>query len=248
MESFGVPVFWQDKGEMLTDFLQGILVVLFFSWLFYDSFYAVPLLSPFILLWHKERAAAREQKKKDLFLKMFREWILLLSSSLAAGYSVENALGQSYKELTLMFPKGGIMLVELKDMLAKAENNLSPETLFMELAKKHPFDEVKSFVEVFCIARASGGSLNGVIRSTASRMAEIMDTRREIETFLSSKLYEQKIMTVMPAAVLLYVRVGSGDFLKGLYHNVVGAVVATVCLFIYLAAYLVAKRMVQFEI
>lgn len=73
MESFGVPVFWQDKGEMLTDFLQGILVVLFFSWLFYDSFYAVPLLSPFILLWHKERAAAREQKKKDLFLKMFRE-------------------------------------------------------------------------------------------------------------------------------------------------------------------------------
>lgn len=248
MENFSVPEFRQDKREILTDFLQGIFVVLAFSWLFYDSFYAVPLLSPFILFWHKERAAARKQKKKDLFLKMFREWILLLASSLAAGYSVENALGQSYRELKLMFPKGGIMLKELKDMLAKSENNLSPEALFTELAKKHPFDEVKSFVEVFCTARASGGSLNGVIRNTASRMAEIMDTRREIETLLASKLYEQKIMTVMPAAVLLYVRIGSGDFLNGLYHNTVGAVVATVCLLIYLAAYLLAKRMVRFEI
>lgn len=248
MENFSVPVFWQDKKEILADFLQGIFVVLAFSWLFYDSFYAVPLLSPFILFWHKERAAVREQKKKDLFLKMFREWILLLASSLASGYSVENALGQSYRELKLMFPRGGIMLRELKDMLAKSENNLSPEALFTDLADRHPFDEVKSFVEVFCTARASGGSLNGVIRSTASRMAEIMDTRREIETLLASKLYEQKIMTVMPAAVLLYVRVGLGDFLKGLYHNTAGAVVATVCLLIYLAAYLTAKRMVQFEI
>ena len=45
---------------------------------------------------------------------MFREWILLLASSLTAGYSMENALVQSYQELCMMFPKGGIMQEELK--------------------------------------------------------------------------------------------------------------------------------------
>ena len=87
-----------------------------------------------------------------------------------------------------------------------------------------------------------------MIRNTASKMAEVMDTKREIETMLSAKVYEQKIMTVMPAAVLLYIRIGSGEFLEGLYHNPAGVGIMTLCLCTYLAAYLLGKRMVQFEI
>ena len=79
-------------------------------------------------------------------------------------------------------------------------------------------------------------------------MAEIMDTRREIRTLLAARVYEQRIMSVMPAAVLLYIRLGSGEFLEGLYHNMTGALVMSVCLGIYGAAYLMGKRMVQFEI
>ena len=190
----------------------------------------------------------RRQKRQEQFQKMFREWILLLAASLSAGYSVENALLQSYRELCLMFPQVGIMQEELKTMLAKAENNQRPETLFDELAEKYPYEEVQSFAEVFKAARASGGSLQAVIKGTASQMAEIMDTRREIRTLLASRTYEQRIMSVMPAGVLLYIRLGSGEFLEGLYHNVTGAIVMTVCLGIYGAAFWLGKRMVQFEI
>ena len=179
---------------------------------------------------------------------MFREWILLLASSLTAGYSMENALVQSYQELCMMFPKGGIMQEELKMMLAKAGNNQRPEILFDELAEKYPYEEVQSFAEVFKAARISGGSLQTAIRGTAAQMAEIMDTRREIRTLLAARVYEQRIMSVMPAAVLLYIRLGSGEFLEGLYHNMTGVLVMSVCLGIYGAAYLMGKRMVQFEI
>jgi len=236
------------EKEWFLDLLKGLLLILLFSWLFYDSPYAIIFLLPFLRFWLGECRITRKQKEEEHFRKMFREWILLLSSSLSAGYSVENAMRQSYRELQMMFPGGGIMVKELKDMLARAENNERPETLLMEFAGRHPLEEVKSFAEVFCTARTSGGSLNAVIQNTASQMAEIMDTRREIATLLSSKMYEQKIMTVMPAAVLLYVRIGSGEFLAGLYHNPVGITVATVCLAIYLAAYLLGKRMVRFEI
>ena len=197
------------KKESFPDLLKGILLILIFSWLFYDSLRAAFFLLPFLWLWNRECRTARAQKAEEQFRKMFREWILLLSSSLSAGYSVENAFGQSYRELQLMFPEGGIMTDELKGMLAKAGNNQRPEVLLSEFAERHPLEEVKSFVEVFCTARTSGGSLNAVIQNTASQMAEIMDTRREIETLLAAKVYEQRIMTVMPAAVLLYVRIGS---------------------------------------
>lgn len=248
MKNFSVPESWMSRKMLVLDGLEGSLLVLSFAWLYYDSFLAAPFLSPLIWLWHQERTALRKQKENEQFQKMFREWILLLSSSLSAGYSVENAMGQSCRELSLMFPKGGVMLDELREMLAKADNNQRPETLLMEMAEKYPFSEVRSFVEVFCTARISGGSLNAVIRSTASQMAEIMDTKREIDTMLAAKVFEQRIMTVMPAAVLLYVRLGSGEFLEGLYHNPAGVCVMTVCLGIYLAAYLIGKRMVQFEI
>lgn len=248
MKNFSVPESWKFRKTIVLDGVGGSLLVFAFAWLYYDSFLAVPLLSPIIWLWHRERASFRQQKENTQFLRMFREWILLLSSSLAAGYSVENAISQSCRELELMFPKGGSMLAELREMVAKAGNNQGPELLLRGLAARHPFEEVKSFVDVFCTARASGGSLNAIIRSTAAQMAEVMDTRREIETALAAKVYEQKIMTVMPAAVLLYVRLGSGEFLEGLYHNPAGIGVMTVCLGIYLAAYLMGKRMVQFEI
>ncbi len=249
MKNFSAPVFrWTEGRKRIPILLKGCLLVLIFSWLFYDSPYAAVFLSPFLWFWIRECMIAERQKEEENFQKMFKEWILLLSSSLSAGYSVENAMSQSYRELQMMFPKGGIMVDELREMLAKAENNERPEALLEDLARRHPSEEVVSFVEVFCTARASGGSLNAVIQSTAVQMAEIMDTRREIATLLASKVYEQKIMTVMPAAVLLYVRLGSGEFLEGLYHNPAGILVATICLAIYFAAYLLGKRMVRFEI
>ena len=248
MKNFSVPGSYILGKTVLLDELEGGLLTILLSWLYYDSFLAIPFLIPLIWFWHKERENVRREKRQELFRKMFREWILLLASSLTAGYSMENALVQSYQELCLMFPKGGIMQEELKMMLAKAGNNQRPEILFDELAEKHPYEEVQSFAEVFKAARISGGSLQTVIRGTAAQMAEIMDTRREIRTLLAARVYEQRIMSVMPAAVLLYIRLGSGEFLEGLYHNMTGALVMSVCLGIYGAAYLMGKRMVQFEI
>ena len=248
MKNFSVPGSYILGKTVLLDGLEGGLLTILLSWLYYDSFLAIPFLIPLIWFWHKERENVRREKRQELFRKMFREWILLLASSLTAGYSMENALVQSYQELCLMFPKGGIMQEELKMMLAKAGNNQRPEILFDELAEKYPYEEVQSFAEVFKAARISGGSLQTVIRGTAAQMAEIMDTRREIRTLLAARVYEQRIMSVMPAAVLLYIRLGSGEFLEGLYHNVTGVLVMSVCLGVYGAAYLMGKRMVQFEI
>ena len=243
-----MPVWRPDRKELAADILQGLLLTAAGALLFYDTLLAAIPMSPLAWLWHRERRESRRKKEQARLRKMFREWILLLAGSLSAGYSVENAFRQSYRELQLMFPSGGPMLDALKDMLARSENNQGAEVMLKEFAAAYPLPEIRSFVDVFCAAKYSGGSLNLVIRSTAAQIAQIMDTRREIETMLSSRAYEQKIMSVMPAAILLYLRVGSADFLEGLYHCLPGAAVMTVCLIIYLAAYLLGKRLVDIEI
>lgn len=241
LKSFVIP-------EWFFDVLQGVGLIFLFAWLFYDSVWAVLPLSPFLWFWCREREKGRREKEEELFRKMFREWILLLSASLGAGYSVENAFQESFHELQVMFPKGGIMVEEVRTMLIKSENNQRPEILLKELAKRHPVEEVSSFAEVFCAARRSGGSLSSIIKNTSAKMVQIMDTKREIQTLLAAKIYEQKIMTVMPLAIILYIRAGSADFLKSLYHNLPGIAVMTICLVIYAAAYTVGKKLVRFDI
>ena len=228
--------------------MTGILLVAALAWLYYDSVLAVPFLLPLLIVWHREWEQSRMEKEKEQFRMQFREWILLLSSSLTAGYSVENAFGQSLRELRLIFPGGGAMLEALQEMVLRAENNQRPEQLLKDLAEKHPLEEVESFVEVFCKARTSGGSLNAIIRQTAGQMAQVMDTRREIRTFLAAKVYEQRIMMVMPAGVLFYIRMGSGEFVEALYHNLSGVLIMTVCLIVYAGACVMGRRMVQFEV
>ena len=97
--------------------MTGILLVAALAWLYYDSVLAVPFLLPLLIVWHREWEQSRMEKEKEQFRMQFREWILLLSSSLTAGYSVENAFGQSLRELRLMFPGGGAMLEALQEMV-----------------------------------------------------------------------------------------------------------------------------------
>ena len=248
MKNFNVRVFIKTGRKLLPEILTGGALIVVLAWLYYDSFLAIPFLLPILIIWHREWQQTRREKAREQFRQQFREWILLLSSSLSAGYSVENAFGQSLRELGLMFPGGGSMLEELREMVRRTGNNERPEQLLRLLAEKYPLEEVESFVEVFCTARLSGGSLNGIIRQTAGQMAQIMDTRREICTFLAAKVYEQRIMMVMPAGVLFYIRTGSGEFVEALYHNPAGITVMTLCLLVYAGACVMGRRMVQFEI
>ena len=55
-------------------------------------------------------------------------------------------------------------------------------------------------------------------------------------------------MMVMTAGVLFYIRMGSGEFVEALYHNLSGVLIMTVCLIVYAGACVMGRRMVQFEV
>lgn len=48
------------------------------------------------------------------------------------------------------------------------------------------------------IAKRSGGNLNDIIRRSAAVTGEKIEVKQEIQTLLSSRRYEQKIMNMVP--------------------------------------------------
>ena len=72
--------------------------------------------------------------------------------------------------------------------------------------------------------------MTAVMERTAQTISSKAQTQREIETILSARRLEQKIMNGMPFLLVLYVKFTSPGYFDGMYHSLSGVVVMTVCL------------------
>ena len=82
----------------------------------------------------------------------------------------------------------------------------------------------------------------------AEIIEEKIDVKKEIDSLLSAKKMEHTFMSLMPAGIILYMRLTSPGFLDVLYHNIAGVCIMTICLILYLTAFFFGRRMVQIEI
>ena len=76
-------------------------------------------------------------------------------------------------------------------------------------------------------------------------LQERMEAEEEIITTITEKKLEFQVMTVIPLAIILYLRIGAGNLMNRLYGNVMGVCVMTVCLVIYGGCYLYGKRLLE---
>lgn len=82
----------------------------------------------------------------------------------------------------------------------------------------------------------------GVMEKTAGIIVKKMETEKEIEVLLSARKLEQKIMNAMPFLIMLYVNLTSPGYFDKLYHSLAGTAVMTLCLGVYLGAYILSRK------
>ena len=65
---------------------------------------------------------------------------------------------------------------------------------------------------------------------------------------LRGRQYEQRLMQVIPLAILFYMNQTSPEFFQVLYETGIGRIVMTVCLAVYVIAAALAKRISAIEV
>lgn len=243
--------YWQQdikKSEYVKAFLQGILLLCMVSYLFYGTPVCAILLSPYLIRYFRSWQKQVIQKKKQAFKLQFKDAIQSLSAALNVGYSVENAMHETRKELQLLYKKEEPVLREFRYMTHQLEMHLTIETILEEFAARTEDEEVQIFATVFSMAKRSGGDMIGIIRNAVNQIGEKIDVKREIDTMMSAKRLEFRIMTAVPFAMICYMKLSFPEFMDVLYGNVLGVIVMTVCLLIYVAAYEFGKRIVEIEV
>ncbi|MBE5937620.1 MAG: hypothetical protein E7265_06275 [Lachnospiraceae bacterium] len=173
------------------------------------------------------------ESRKDIFENQFEEFLGCLSSALSAGYSLENAIFESVKELSLMYTAQEDIMRELKHICKGIEVNKPVEHLFLELSKKTDIAHIKTFADMVVIAKRSGGNLVAIVRQTIDVLHSKRNMITEIKTMIAAKRYECRLMNLLPLMMLVFLSVSSPGYLDPLYGNLMGIIVMTICLVIY---------------
>ena len=87
-----------------------------------------------------------------------------------------------------------------------------------------------------------------MIRNVVRQMGEKIDVEREIETILTAKKLELRILTLVPLGMVAYLKLSFPELTRVLYGNLLGVIVMSVCLLIYVVAYEIGRRIVEIEV
>ncbi len=242
---YGKPVL--RKG-LVVDLISGCLVLMIPAWLFYQSVAMAVILLLLLPFYLNARKKEREREDRRRLNRGFADALSSFSAALEAGYSAENALKETVRELALLYPEDEPVCKEFRYLQHQLQNNQSLEKAFADMAEKTQDEDILCFSEVFEIAKRSGGDLIRVIRTTERTMAERAEVKREIQTVLTAKRLEANIMNLMPCGILLYFLVCDPVYLQPLYSTLAGRVVMTVLLVFYAGCVRMTDRITQIEV
>lgn len=227
---------------------QGIMVCALFSYVFYRNRLSFAVFLPLGIFYPLYKRRDLKERRKEELKRQFKEAVLMLSSSLSAGYSMENSFAQVQDQLEEMYGDRGMMAKEFDMMRRQLSMNQTLEELWGDFARKSGIEEIRSFAQIFKAARRSGGQLGMVISHVSEIIGGKIQVQEEIRLMTAQKQFEQKIMNLLPLFIVLYIDLTSPGFFDAMYKTTIGRIVMTACMLVYAGAYALAGRMLNIEI
>lgn len=188
------------------------------SLLFYKSFVICFIVSAF----YGKLNVRKEIKKQDELWKWrlnleFKELMLSMSAALSAGYSIENSIRESKKDIEMLYGDKSVILPETEKMIAAIENSRPIEKAISDLALSCDVEDINCFSDIFEIAKRTGGNMIEIVKSTAEKISGKIEVKREIKTMIAAKKMESRIMNIVPLLIIVYFWLTSPGFLDCLY-------------------------------
>lgn len=227
---------------------KSIGIIFSLDFFFYQSLWALIPLSVIGLLYYQMEKKLLEAKKKEQVREQFKELMLLVSTSQKAGYSVENAFLSSYDDMKALYGKDSSICHIIQILKSGKENNVLFTDLWKQIGQKLKIAEISEFASVYEISYKSSGNMASIMEKTAAIIVHKIETDKEIQISLSARRFEQKIMNIMPFLIMAYISLTSPGYFKGLYHSVSGVFLMSICLLVYLTAYVISIRIVSIEV
>ena len=224
-------------------------VLMMCSVLFYQN---LLLLCFFPLLYPKGKAmyaVHRDKKRDDRILLEFRDFLFSLSTSFSTGRHMEDAMAEARAYLAEIHGEKSALAGELDFMLkSMRETGETDLEVLQKFAQKTNLEDISTFVDVFRACRETGGDLVSAVNKAAVLISEKIGMEREIQTMISQKKFEGRIIGVMPLVMIFFLQWMSPSYLDVMYTTAAGRLMMSVALVIQVLTFLWMERMTNIEL
>lgn len=218
------------------------------NYLFYQSPAVFLFILPVSAWYIRQRKRQQIQLRKKRIHYQFKDALSALQVGISAGYSLDNAVHETRKDLERIYGKTGEMTMEFSYMEVQLKNSVPLEDLLYDLGIRSRVEDILNFSDILVQSKKTGGNMKTVLQKCIASMEERIQVKKEIDALLASRKMEQKIMSIIPLGIILYMRLTSPGFLDVLYHTALGAGIMTFCLVLYLSAFFWGVRLTEIEV
>lgn len=184
------------------------------------------------------------QRKERLKLQ-FKEALFSLTSSLAAGRSLENAFLSTLDDMKLLYPDPRTeLLLEFQIVRFRLDNAEPLEYALRNFADRARIDEISQFVDALAACKRSGGDLLEVMKRTSVIIGEKLEIEQEISVLIAQKRFEGRIMMAVPFVFLAFLSLAAPDYMAPLYGGA-GYLLLTAALLLLLLCFWVMGKMMS---
>lgn len=237
-----------SRAELLSGIAEGACIIAAFGYFFYRSVLMTCVMIPavFPYLMHKGRKAGEKQKKA--LLLQFKEMLNSVNGSIRAGYSMENAFLEADRDMRQLYGPEAMIVRELGIIRKGIENNCDIAELVRDFSVRSGIEEIESLAGILSVGKRSGGNISANLEAYVRVIEEKTSVLQEIDTMVSARRFEQKIMNIIPFLIIFYVELTNRDFFNVLYHNLLGNLIMTVTLALYLLSVYLSGKITDIDV
>lgn len=202
----------ENTGLVLLLSLAGMAATFAALWILFLKFYMcvvlTALFSPFII--YKVRKFLRVNYSKRLE-RQFCDSLVLFSGSLASGMRLEKCINEiaesTGRDYDLLRP-------EFQRMARLISLNWPVERAFDEFARRSGNHDIIMFATALKTGIPAGINLSQLVRSISAALRVKCDTEAEIDKMLNLPRYNNRVILVMPFAMVLIVRLMAPSYIS----------------------------------
>ena len=187
------------------------------------------------------------EKQKKKLNTQFRDFLEAFTTSLGAGKNVVDSFHSVYDDLKLQYDEGAYILRELEIIISGMANNVDVEVILQDFGARSGIEDIESFANVFRICYRKGGNIKETIRNTHAILTDKMEINEDIETVVTSNKTEQKIMIVMPIALIGMIKMMSADFAAN-FVTPSGIISTTIAIVMFVASYYIGRAILNIKV
>ncbi|NLL62979.1 MAG: hypothetical protein GX241_01855 [Ruminococcaceae bacterium] len=183
------------------------------------------------------------KKRKEEFSHEFCDYLDSICNSLSCGKNTYESFVSADYDMRGLYAKESPICIESAKLVNGLKTGRGINELLFEMAENSLCEDVKIFGDVYDICNKTGGNLKKVVVESKNIIIEKISIESEIRTMLSEPKNELNIMSAMPIAIVMALKMISNNSDEGSSFFI-----NTIALIIFGASYYLGQKLVNIKV